>query len=54
MGLAPVTAAVGDRIAIFVYGNSPFVIWSASGGDGEDARYILLGSCYLDGDFSCF
>ena len=54
MGLAPVAAAVGDRIAIFASGDMPFVVRRVSDEDGEAAKYILMGSCYLDGESFCF
>jgi len=56
MGLAPVAAAVGDRISIFASGDMPFVVRRVSDEDGVDARYVLMGSCYLDCEFfiPCF
>lgn len=44
MGLAPVAAALRDRISIFASGDMPFVVRRISDDDGDDARYILLGA----------
>ena len=53
MGLAPVAAAVGDRIAIFASGDMPFVVRRVSDEDGEATKYTLVGSCYLDAEPCC-
>lgn len=53
MGLAPVSAAVGDRIAIFASGDMPFVVRRVGDEDGEATKYILVGGCYLDGECCC-
>jgi hypothetical protein len=39
---------VGDRIAIFAFGNLPFVVRQVDA-DVEGEANILIGSCYLDG-----
>jgi hypothetical protein len=50
MGLAHRSAAVGDRIAIFASGDIPFVLRPVSS-NMDDESYILIGGCYLDGNW---
>jgi hypothetical protein len=48
IGLAPLSAAVGDQIAIFASGDMPFVVRQVHANAEEDA-HILVGGCYPDG-----
>jgi hypothetical protein len=49
MGLAPLSAAVGDRIAVFASGDMPFVIRQI-GKNAKKEAHIMVGGCYLDGE----
>lgn len=51
IGLAPNSAAVGDRIAIFASGDMPFVVRRVHA-DIKREAHILMGSCYLEGKAS--
>lgn len=49
MGLAPMDAAVGDRIAIFASGEVPFVLRPVPMEYAGEEAYRIIGGCYLDG-----
>jgi predicted acylesterase/phospholipase RssA len=49
MGLAPLDAAVGDRIAILASGNVPFVLRPVPVDYAGKEAYRIIGGCYVDG-----
>jgi hypothetical protein len=49
MGLAPLDAAVGDRIAILASGNVPFVLRPVPVDYAGEEAYRIIGGCYVDG-----
>jgi hypothetical protein len=49
MGLAPLDAAIGDRIAILASGDAPFVLRPVSVEYAGEEAYRIIGGCYVDG-----
>jgi hypothetical protein len=49
MGLAPIDAVIGDRIAILASGNLPFVLRPVSRDYVGEEAYRIIGGCYVDG-----
>jgi hypothetical protein len=49
MGLAPLDAAIGDRIAILASGDAPFVLRPVPVEYAGEEAYRIIGGCYVDG-----
>jgi hypothetical protein len=49
MGLAPLDAAIGDRIAILAFGDAPFVLRPVPVEYAGEEAYRIIGGCYVDG-----
>ena len=49
MGLAPIGAAIGDRIAILASANLPFVLRPVPEDYAGEEAYRIMGGCYVDG-----
>jgi hypothetical protein len=49
IGLTPLDASVGDRIAILASGNVPFVLRPVSEDYAGEEAYRIMGGCYVDG-----
>jgi hypothetical protein len=49
MGVAPIDAAIGDRIAILASGDAPFVLRPVPVEYAGEEAYRIIGGCYVDG-----
>jgi hypothetical protein len=49
VGLAPLSAAIGDRIAILASGNAPFALRPVPVNYAGEEAYRIMGGCYVDG-----
>lgn len=52
IGLAPLDAAIGDRIAIMASGNAPFVLRQVPMNYAGQEAYRIIGGCAVDGNFT--
>ncbi|KAF2833990.1 hypothetical protein CC86DRAFT_279562, partial [Ophiobolus disseminans] len=49
IGLSPELTRVGNRIAILLGGSTPFMLRDTGSGTVNEARWNLLGDCYVHG-----